>query len=151
MKTDGFTFIYLRFFAIQWLLLYFFFIILYKKIKLVHTYTRTSRERLIERKGRPILADRPISTSALSHQARLRLNKHSDVIGTFASHDILARDGTSVAPEFSSQNDSLIAGLFCIEMICTGIDERWLSTLLTGFVVLLSGLAHARADFFIRA
>lgn len=43
-----------------------------------------------------ILVDHPVSTSARSHQARLRLNKHSDVIATFTSHDILARDGTSV-------------------------------------------------------
>jgi len=68
-------------------------------------------------------SDRPISMSALSHQARLRLNKHSDVIATFASHDILARDGTSVAPEFSSQNDSLIK-LFYVQVIFTGINKR---------------------------
>lgn len=66
-----------------------------EKIQLAHTHMR--REGSIERNGRPILVDRPISMSALSHQARLRLNKHSDIIATFASHDIVARDGTSVS------------------------------------------------------
>lgn len=101
MKTKGFTF------AFYFLLFSFCYCtfsvnnLKYRKKKRKYpigsyVHASLSRQELIERNSRLNLADRPVSTSAPSHQARLRLNKHSDVIATFASHDILARDGTSV-------------------------------------------------------
>lgn len=67
-----------------------------EKNQLAHTY---SRKEGIDREESETDSSQsyPVSMSVLSHQARLQLNKHSDIIDTFASHDILACDGTSVS------------------------------------------------------